>query len=84
MGEPRQQYPCGSHGPCVLLTTRPISHRDGLGIWLLEKTWIAGQAVKSDWRVSNPPGVNPLVAERECTGVARCAEEMTGVCRDFQ
>ena len=44
------------------------------------------------WRVPNPPGANPLVAERafpasDCwgrTGVARCAEEMTGICRDFQ
>ena len=38
------------------------------------------------------PGANPLVAERAfptkdywgLTGVARCAEEMTGICRDFQ
>ena len=38
----------------------------------------------------NPPGANPLVAERAFptsddwgrTGVARCAEEMTGICRD--
>ena len=37
------------------------------------------------WRVPNPPGANPLVAERAFpasdywgrTGVARCAEEMT-------
>ena len=37
-----------------------------------------------DWRVPNPPGANPLVAERAFpagdywgrTGVARCAEEM--------
>ena len=44
------------------------------------------------WRVPNPPGANPLVAERAFptrdywgrTGVARCAEEMTGICRDFQ
>ena len=44
------------------------------------------------WRVPNPPCANPLVAERAfptsdywgCTGVARCAEEMTGICRDFQ
>ena len=42
--------------------------------------------------VPNPPGANPLVAERAFptsdywgrTGVARCAEEMTGICRDFQ
>ena len=43
-------------------------------------------------RVPNPPGANPfkLVAERAFpasdywgrTGVARCAEEMTGICRD--
>ena len=47
---------------------------------------------KIDWRVPNPPGANPLVAERAFpttdywgrTGVARCAEEMTGICRDFQ
>ena len=40
----------------------------------------------------NPPGANPLVAERAFptsdywgrTGVARRAEEMTGICRDFQ
>ena len=39
------------------------------------------------WRVPNPPGPNPLVAERAFptsdhwgrTGVARCAEEMTGI-----
>ena len=45
-----------------------------------------------NWRVPNPPGANPLVAERASptsdywgrTGVARCAEEMTGICRDFQ
>ena len=45
-----------------------------------------------DWRVPNPPRANPLVAERAFTtsdywgrtGVARCAEEMTGMCRDFQ
>ena len=44
------------------------------------------------WRVPNPPGANPLVAEGAfptsdywgLTGVARCAEEMTGICRDFQ
>ena len=44
------------------------------------------------WRVPNPPGANPLVAERAfptsdyCgrTGAARCADEMTGICRDFQ
>ena len=44
------------------------------------------------WRVPNPPGANPLVAERAFptsdywgrTGVASCAEEMTGICRDFQ
>ena len=44
------------------------------------------------WRVPNPPGANPLVAERAFptsdywgrTGVAKCAEEMTGICRDFQ
>ena len=44
------------------------------------------------WRVPNPPGANPLVAERAFptsdywgrTGFARCAEEMTGICRDFQ
>ena len=43
-------------------------------------------------RVPNPPGANPLVAERAfptsdywgCTGVARCEEEMTGIRRDFQ
>ena len=37
-----------------------------------------------NWRVPNPPGANPLVAERAFpasdhwgrTGVARCAEEM--------
>ena len=42
------------------------------------------------WRVPNPPGANPLVAERAFptsdywgrTGVVRCAEEMTGICRD--
>ena len=47
---------------------------------------------QSIWRVPNPPGANPLVAERAfptsdywgLTGVARCAEEMTGICRDFQ
>ena len=47
---------------------------------------------KVTWRVPNPPGANPLVAERAFptsdywgwTGVARCAEEMTGICRDFQ
>ena len=47
---------------------------------------------RSTWRVPNPPGANPLVAERAFltsdywgrTGVARCAEEMTGICRDFQ
>ena len=45
-----------------------------------------------DWRVPNPPGANPLVAERAFptsgywgrTGIARCAEEMTGISRDFQ
>ena len=45
-----------------------------------------------DWRVPNPPGANPLVAERAFptsdywgrTGVARCPEEMAGICRDFQ
>ena len=45
-----------------------------------------------NWRVPNPPGANPLVAERAFptsdywgrTGVARCAEERTGICRDFQ
>ena len=44
------------------------------------------------WLAPNPPGANPLVAERafptsDCLGrtvVARCAEEMTGICRDFQ
>ena len=44
------------------------------------------------WRVPNPRGANPLVAERAFptsdyqgrTGVARCAEEVTGICRDFQ
>ena len=44
------------------------------------------------WRVPNPPGANPFVAERAFptsdywgrTGVARSAEEMTGICRDFQ
>ena len=43
------------------------------------------------WRVPNPPGANPLLAERAFptsdlwgrTGVASCAEEMTGICRDF-
>ena len=40
----------------------------------------------------NPPGANPLLAERAFptsdywgrTGVAKSAEEMTGICRDFQ
>ena len=40
----------------------------------------------------NPPGADPLVAERVfptsdywgCTGIARCAEEMTGIHRDLQ
>ena len=44
--------------------------------------------MKISWRVPNPPGANPLVAERAFptsdywgrTGVARRAEEMTGVC----
>ena len=39
------------------------------------------------WRVPNPPGANPLVAERAFptsdywgrTGGAMCAEEMTGI-----
>ena len=43
----------------------------------------------ADWRVPNPPGANLLVAERAfptsdywgCTGVARCAEEATRICR---
>ena len=47
---------------------------------------------KNYWRVPNPPGANPLVAERAFhtsdywgrTGVAGRAEEMTGICRDFQ
>ena len=45
-----------------------------------------------NWRVPNPPGANPLVAERAFPTsdywgrrrVARCVEEMTGICRDFQ
>ena len=44
------------------------------------------------WQVPNPPGANPLVAERGFpksdywghTRVARRAEEMTGISRDFQ
>ena len=44
------------------------------------------------WRVPNPLGANPLVAERAFpttdywgrTAAARCAEEMIGICRDFQ
>ena len=44
------------------------------------------------WQVPNPPGANPLVAERAFptsdywgrTGVARGAEEIAGICRDFQ
>ena len=43
------------------------------------------KSVRKAWRVPNPPGANPLVAERAftmsdywgLTGVARCAEEMT-------
>ena len=56
------------------------------------RTATASSSFLNDWRVPNPPGANPLVAERAFptsdywgrTGVARCAEEMTGICRDFQ
>ena len=55
------------------------------------RLWESSIAVENK-RVPNPPGANPLVAERAFptsdywgrTGVARCAEEMTGICRDFQ
>ena len=54
--------------------------------------WSRKRPRQKCWRVPNPPGANPLVAERAFptsdywgrTGVARCAEEMTGICRDFQ
>ena len=44
------------------------------------------------WRVPNPPGADLLLAEKAFptsdywgrTGVASCAEEMAGICRDFQ
>ena len=63
-------------------------HRQPPWRGFLRKSQVEPQA----WRVPNPPGANPLVAERAFptsdywgrTGVARCAEEMTGICRDFQ
>ena len=56
------------------------------------KNSVIVRSEKTAWRVPNPPGANPLVAERAFptsdywgrTGVARCAEEMTGISRDFQ
>ena len=56
-----------------------------------EAFWPQGLDVIQEGRVPNPPGANPLVAERAFptsdywgrTGVARCAEEVAGICRDF-
>ena len=56
------------------------------------RTSLLEASVNVFWRVPNPPGANPVVAERAfptsdywgLTRVARCAEEMTGICRDFQ
>ena len=60
-----------------------VCHRAFLNVGDLNPGQQSG--VHKSWRVPNPPGANPLVAERAFptsdywgrTGVARCAEEMT-------
>ena len=50
-----------------------------------------GSHLRSSGERLTTPGANPLVAARAFptsdywgrTGVARCAEEITGICRDF-